>query len=155
MTEHLSWHYTPPVEQDQRIHDCASHRGDVDTPRLPCDVTIMLVDDETEVRNMLARALRREGYSIVDAGDGIEALDMLTNDQGPPVHLLITDLDMPRLGGADLAQHLLATNRVRRVIFMTGGFASATLGASGHSLLLRKPFNLHALTSAVRELLAS
>jgi CheY-like chemotaxis protein len=72
------------------------------------------------VRSVLTRALRREGYDIVAARDGVEAMDMLSGDLHPPVDLLITDLDMPRLGGIDLARHVRAANWVQRVIFMTG-----------------------------------
>ncbi|NTW97340.1 MAG: response regulator [Oscillochloris sp.] len=114
----------------------------------------MLVDDEPTVRSVLSRALRREGYQIVDAGDGVEALDILECDMHAPVHLLITDLDMPRLGGLDLAKHMRAANRVQRVIFMTGDTTKAMPLDGRHSTLLQKPFNLKALASVVHQMLA-
>jgi DNA-binding response OmpR family regulator len=127
--------------------------ADKAAPQTPQDKTILLVDDEPMVRNVLSRALRREGYGIMDARDGIEALDMLSGGLRSPVHLLITDLDMPRLGGIDLARHVRAANWVQRVIFMTGDLATANVVKERDSALLWKPFSLRVLTATVREML--
>jgi two-component system response regulator MprA len=120
---------------------------------MPQDLTILLVDDEPMVRSVLARALRREGYGIVDAQDGVEALDMLSGGLHESVQLLITDLDMPRLGGVALARYARAANWVQRVIFMTGDSASPPVADEEHSVMLWKPFSLQVFTATVREIL--
>jgi two-component system cell cycle sensor histidine kinase/response regulator CckA len=128
--------------------------SDMAAPQAPHDVRIMVVDDEPAVRSVLARALRREGYTIVDACDGIEALRLLSSSSHTPVHLLITDINMPRLGGLDLARQVRAANHVRRVIFMSGDIEADTTESEGHSVMLWKPFSLRALSATVREVLA-
>ncbi len=120
----------------------------------PHHITILLVDDEPSVRNLLVRILRREGYQIVDAADGLEALDLFATSSDHPIHLLITDLDMPRLGGIELARHLRDTNRVQRVIFMTGDTNRIGPHTPEHHALLQKPFHPHVLTQMVNQVLA-
>jgi two-component system, cell cycle sensor histidine kinase and response regulator CckA len=154
MTEHSMPQPTFSIDLNCRVHDGIAHRAEVVAPHSPCDVRIMLVDDEPMVRSVLSRALRREGYQIVDAGDGLEALNLIEDGTASPVHLLITDLNMPRLGGVDLARHMRATNHVQRVIFMTGDTPAGSLIDGDHSALLQKPFNLKTLASAVHQILA-
>ncbi len=120
----------------------------------PHHITILLVDDEPDLRSLLARVLRREGYQIVDAADGLEALDLFATPSDHPIHLLITDLDMPRLGGLDLARHLRETNRVQRVIFMTGDMHRFGSQAPEHHALLQKPFPPRLLTQVVSQVLS-
>lgn len=154
MTEHPMLLHSSSVDPDRRVHDGIAHKATIATPPSPRDVTIMLVDDEPTIRSVLSRALRREGYQIVDAADGIEALDLFEGNLRSPVHLLITDLDMPRLGGIELARHLRASNHVQRVIFMTGDSPTGALIDGGHSTLIQKPFNLKVLATTVHEMLA-
>ncbi|EFO81161.1 PAS domain S-box protein [Oscillochloris trichoides DG-6] len=123
-------------------------------PYPPHHITILLVDDEPDLRSLLVRVLRREGYQIVDAADGLEALDLFAHLSHHPIHLLITDLDMPRLGGLDLARHLRETNRVQRVIFMTGDMNRVGPHAPEHHALLQKPFHPRLLAQVVNQILA-
>jgi CheY-like chemotaxis protein len=116
-------------------------------------IRIMVVDDEPAVRSVVTRALRREGYTTIDASDGVEALGLLSSSAHDPIHLLITDLDMPRLGGVDLAKRVRAANWVQHVIFMSGDIAANPAGEERHSVMLWKPFSLRALAATVRELL--
>jgi two-component system response regulator MprA len=113
----------------------------------------MVVDDEPAVLSVLTRALRREGYATVDACDGVEALRLLAGDESAPVHLLITDLNMPRLGGLDLARRVRAANWVEHVIFISGDIETDATGGEEHSMMLWKPFSLKALAATVREVL--
>lgn len=143
----------PDTAFDYTAYRRSADQGLMLSPRSPEDITILLVEDEPAVRDMIARALRREGYQIVDASDGVEAIDLFNLHPLAEVHLLITDMDMPRLGGLDLASQLRAANLVQRVIYMTGDiFRSPPSELT--STLLRKPFNLQHLTSVVREMLA-
>lgn len=154
MTELPMLHHVSSVDPDCRAYEGVVHRGGTIAPPSPGDVTIMLVDDEPDLRRLISRALRREGYQIVDAGDGIEALALLEAHSSSPVHLLITDLDMPRLGGVDLARHLRDSNQIQRVIFMTGNSPDGPLIEGGYNTLIQKPFNLKALSLAIQALLA-
>lgn len=150
MAEHPT---LPPTSLPDR-DTCLGLTSHLAAPQAPVDTTILLVEDEPTVRNMLARALRREGYQIVGAGDGAEAIRLIERQPLLDIHLLITDLDMPHLGGIDLTRRLQAARRVQRVIYMTGDIFRATPTIELASDMLRKPFNLHRLTAAVREILA-
>lgn len=154
MTNHIALHHALVIDTEHLAGRGTRCIGTMVETQIQHDVTIMLVDDEPAVRNVLARALRREGYSIIDAQDGIEAIDMLADGLSSPVHLLITDLNMPRLGGLDLARRVRDANWVRRVIFMTGDVTLDTLSDGDESALLWKPFNLQSLVGTVRDMLA-
>ncbi len=79
---------------------------------------IMLVDDDEDVRNTLARMLEGDGHEIVPAANGNEALDVL--DKGEPLDLLLTDVIMPGLNGFNLAR-MARTRRPRiKVLYLTG-----------------------------------
>lgn len=154
MTELSMLHHVSSVDHDHRAYEDSVHHGHTVASTSPSDVTIMLVDDEPELRRLISRALRREGYQIVDAGDGIEALALLESYPDASVHLLITDLNMPRLGGVELARQLRIANQVRRVIFMSGNTPLDSLIEGGYSTLIQKPFNLKVLSAAIQDLLA-
>lgn len=115
-------------------------------------ITIMLVEDEPMVRSLLARVLRARGYTIVEAGDGMEALELAAT-LPHPVDLLLTDVVMPRMGGIDLAAQMIAGGYALRVLYMTG-YSDVTLhGVDVNVAVLRKPFAPRALTDAVQRML--
>ena len=69
-----------------------------------CGATVLVVDDEEILRSYMARVLEGEGYSVIEAENGVEALSLLSRkDPGVVVDLVITDVRMPRMGGRDLA----------------------------------------------------
>ncbi|MBK9407017.1 MAG: response regulator [Gemmatimonadetes bacterium] len=90
-------------------------------PRSPGDAAqvILLVEDDGDVRASTARALRRAGYVVLDAGDGEEALQLVAA-RPTPVDLVVTDVVMPRLGGAELARRLQQRWPELPVLFMSG-----------------------------------
>ena len=114
--------------------------------------TILLVEDQAEVRMMAARSLRAEGYTVVEASDGQEALDAVSARAGD-VALVLTDLAMPRLGGLDLSNELARLAPRLPVLFMTGYTSSEAMrrGALRRGYpLIEKPFTPEELATRVR-----
>ena len=117
--------------------------------------TILLAEDETEVRELVREALRRGGYAVLEARDGAEALRLAEN-YGGPIHLLLTDVVMPNLGGPDLAARLSASRPGLRVIYMSGYsefIAAGHGGISPFAYFLQKPFGMELMGRKVREVL--
>ena len=117
--------------------------------------TILLVEDETNLRRMGRRYLENQGYTVLDAADGASALQ-ISNSYPSPIHLLLTDVVMPGMNGQELAQSLSALRPETKVLYMSG----YTEDAIGHNgileegiILLQKPFTLPALKEKVRETL--
>jgi PAS domain S-box-containing protein len=81
--------------------------------------TILLVDDEEALLNLAAERLTECGYTVLPARDGVHALDIARSFNGP-IHLLLTDIMMPKMGGLALARYLSELRPGTRVVFMTG-----------------------------------
>ncbi len=115
--------------------------------------TILLVEDETGVRELASEFLRSAGYTILEANDGASAL-AIANEHGGPIELLLTDMVMPRMNGKDLAQKVCAMRADIRVVFMTGyaDFPGKTgePGSPGGNVL-QKPFSRATLLEMVRQ----
>jgi signal transduction histidine kinase len=110
--------------------------------------TILLVEDEEVVREAIARTLEKLGYSVLVAGGGREALDIL---QGcGRVDLLLLDLIMPELGGVKLAERIPAPHRDKPILFMTGYPACEEVGSRP---FIQKPFTTPELQARLSELL--
>ena len=119
--------------------------------------TVLLVEDEDAVRSLVRQVLAAEGYRVLTAGDGDEALRM-ASEHGRGIDLLLTDLVMPGMTGRELALQLQPQHPETRVLFMSG-YSTAAYGESGelgeHAQFLHKPFTPEALVRRVRELLAA
>jgi len=117
--------------------------------------TVLIVEDEEAVRALAKTALARKGYRVLEAANGGEAL-LLCESERAPIHLLVTDVVMPGLGGADLAQRLAPLRSEMKVLFISGYTDRA---AARHGTMqpgaayLEKPFSLDALARKVREVL--
>jgi two-component system, cell cycle sensor histidine kinase and response regulator CckA len=117
--------------------------------------TILLVEDEKAVRAMAGFALRTNGYTLVEAADGEEAARLCERHEGP-IHLLVTDVVMPRMGGRQLTERLKTLHPEMRVLFMSGYTDDAVVR---HGVLeaevafLQKPFTMDALHRKVRAVL--
>lgn len=120
------------------------------------ETTILVVEDERVVRSFAVRTLRGEGYQVLEAAHGMEALEVAERHPGP-VHLLFTDLVMPRVGGRALAEALRRRRPGLRVLFTSGYPADAFYGRvpGDYELVLIKPYEPACLTRRVRELLGS
>jgi two-component system cell cycle sensor histidine kinase/response regulator CckA len=117
--------------------------------------TILLVEDESGVRSFVKMALQRFGYRVIEA-DTAEAALTLLRAHAAPVHLLLTDVVLPGMDGAQLATHVTRERPDARVLFMSG--YARTLGSIEGGLdpsinLLEKPFTADALLTRTRELL--
>ena len=119
--------------------------------------TVLVVDDEPEVLELAAEILRRVGYTVLEATDGANALEVAGRHEGE-IHLLVTDMVMPGMSGRDLAARLRALRTSLRVLYISGYVqdvsARAAL-ASETSAFVAKPFTPEMLTDRVRELLAA
>ncbi|MBA2627098.1 MAG: response regulator [Gemmatimonadales bacterium] len=114
------------------------------TPREP---TILVVDDDPLLRELAARVLRRGGYVVIEAADGLEAL---AHCKGTGlIDLVVTDVRMPRLDGLRMAAACGAHRPNLPFLFMSGDADPATLSGP----LLAKPFGPAKLAATVRELL--
>jgi two-component system, cell cycle sensor histidine kinase and response regulator CckA len=113
--------------------------------------TVLLVEDEGAVRSMVKRALTAAGYNVVEARDGLEALVRSQAHRGP-IDLVLTDVVMPHLGGADLVPILKRRHPRMRTIFMSGYTQSVvmTQGIDEAAPCIIKPFSAEDVTRTVR-----
>jgi signal transduction histidine kinase len=119
--------------------------------------TVLVVEDELGVRELACAFLRAGGYSVLQAADSEEALRLAAGFSGP-IHLLLTDVVMPKQSGTELAKCLQASRTDLRVIFMTGyaDFSAGNLGSTAvDSILLQKPFSKASLLEKAREVLTA
>jgi signal transduction histidine kinase/CheY-like chemotaxis protein len=117
--------------------------------------TILLVEDDERVRRVVEKILRRRGYQVLEAENAGEALVVAERHEAP-IHLLLSDLVMPRMSGRELAERLQPLRPEMKVLFMTGYTADAILRhgvAEGTVALIHKPVNIETLARRVRELL--
>jgi CheY-like chemotaxis protein len=122
------------------------------------DETILLVEDEPAVRELAARVLRSQGYTVLEAGDGIEALQFLARQPDTRIDLLMTDVVMPRMGGGALAERVIGLRPAIKVLFTSGYTEDAILHAGDLATgthFLHKPFAPAVLTQKVRGILDS
>jgi CheY-like chemotaxis protein len=117
--------------------------------------TILLVEDEQSVRVLMRDELRKLGYRVLEAKNGIEAC-LLATQQAGSFQLLLTDVVMPGMAGRELAQHLSVIYPDLRALFISGYMDDVGIMAGleeGTSSFLQKPFTPEALARAVRNLL--
>ena len=117
--------------------------------------TILLAEDDSGVRQVAKRALTAAGYTVLDAGTGADALQVAVGVPGP-IHLLLTDVIMPEMGGRELAERLTATRPDVKVLFMSGYSDDAVVrhGVMREEIaFIQKPFRSEALARKVREVL--
>ncbi|MEJ2671981.1 MAG: PAS domain S-box protein, partial [Deltaproteobacteria bacterium] len=118
--------------------------------------TILLVEDEVEVRHVVRRMLALKGYSVLSAHDGQEALEIGQKHPGP-IHLLLTDVAMPAMGGRELAERLASSHPEMKVLFMSGHTEDGMVRRGVRESLInfiQKPFRVDQLLVKVRKLLA-
>ncbi|MEW6544671.1 MAG: response regulator [Nitrospirota bacterium] len=122
----------------------------------PSSETILLAEDHESVRQLLTKILHRQGYTVLSVDRGTEALRLWERHEGP-IHLLLTDVQMPEMGGPELVRHIRAQRPTIPVIYMSANPCPALLSAlesESKTALLLKPFTPEILTRTVRALLA-
>jgi CheY-like chemotaxis protein len=117
--------------------------------------TVLLVEDEPSVRGLAARVLRNQGYEVLEAVNGDEALQIANRHKGK-IDLLLTDVVMPQIGGKELYDQLKPMRADLKVLF-TSGYTETAILHQGELppgvAFLQKPFSPIFLTHKVREIL--
>jgi len=158
------WVYSEPgLGTTFKIYLPRVHAGNYESPPLPpeeafvprgCE-TILLVEDEPAVRQSEREFLLLNGYIVLEASDGEDALH-LASGFNSVIDLMITDVVMPRMGGAKLAGQLRAFRPDLKVLFVSG-YAEATVLRQGaidlSSSFLQKPFSLKTLARKIRKVI--
>ncbi|MGA7504897.1 MAG: PAS domain S-box protein [Candidatus Sulfotelmatobacter sp.] len=114
--------------------------------------TILLVEDEESVRQLVRETLESRGYRVLEAANGQTAL-ALAAEHKDDLHLVITDVVMPGLSGHELAQQLLDGRPALKVLYLSGYAQDAFPPSESHKAFLQKPFTLQSLARKVREVL--
>ena len=120
---------------------------------VPKETVILLAEDEALVRNLVQLMLNREGYAVLAANDGQEALEICQAFKDP-IHLLLTDVRMPRMDGMELKRRVRALRPDVRVIVMSGETAQIIAADNTPDAFLRKPFVPPTLLKCVQRVLA-
>jgi two-component system cell cycle sensor histidine kinase/response regulator CckA len=144
--------YFPSVEGKLDTQD-----GKNETESFPAGTeTVLLVEDEPSVRDLANRLLKLQGYKVLEAANGEEALRLGQENTGENIHLLLTDVVLPQMGGKELADQLKIFRPGIKVLYTSGYTDYAivhhgVLNSGTH--FLQKPFSLKTLSQKVREAL--
>jgi signal transduction histidine kinase len=116
--------------------------------------TILVTEDEDAIRNLIEDVLSKQGYRVITAADGAEALHLVRQNDGE-IDLVITDVVMPRLSGPEMVKHLQADHPGTKVIFMSGYAKQGSLAAieDKEAEILEKPFSPQDVLTLVRKVL--
>jgi len=140
-----------------RVEEAAETAGParVHPAQNPVTETVLLVEDEESVRQLVRETLEAKGYKVLEADHGTAALEIAERHDGP-IDILITDVVMPGMNGREVSAQLCAAHPKTRVLYLSGYAEDAIVhegvldpGAS----FLQKPFSLHSLARKVREVL--
>jgi PAS domain S-box-containing protein len=162
------------IEVDSAEHDGTTFRILVPTTTAPAErvpapdwsseaprgwESVLLVEDQEEVRSTIARLLRTHGYSVIEASDGARALEQIQRGEADGVSLLITDLVMPNIGGEALVSAMRPDFPALPVLVISGfdqrGSVHRMFERGDASAFLEKPFEARPMLKLVRELLDS
>jgi two-component system cell cycle sensor histidine kinase/response regulator CckA len=144
--------YLPRVEKVAETHvprDDAGHlaRG---------NETVLVVEDDPSLRDLIARVLRGLGYAVHEAVNGNDAVQMVHEGNRKKIDLLVTDVVMPRMGGRELVEKIKTVQPEMKVLYISGyteGSITNHVVFDQEDTFLQKPFSLKDLTKKVREVL--
>ena len=134
--------------------------GAPDAPRdetMPGQFRVLVVDDDSGIRSLVARVLERAGWLVVDAGDGAQALEILERGK-VDIDLVLTDVSMPMLDGLELGRRIAGMTPPRPVLYMSSELPDALASGGADRKIppfLLKPFSMETLVTAVVGLLAA
>jgi CheY-like chemotaxis protein len=117
--------------------------------------TVLVVEDQDAVRDVTVRILRRNGYVVLEAATGAEAISVAADNE---IDLLLTDVVMPKMSGRELAEHLRISRPDLPVLYMSGyaqGLFGPLRALDEGVALIPKPFNERALLQSVHDTLTS
>jgi PAS domain S-box-containing protein len=160
----MIWVYSEPGQGTTfkiylpRVHEVASAAAPVaeKSTKLGGTETVLLVEDEDAVRHLAQEVLQSNGYRVLDASNGNEAIKVAQRHDGI-IDLMVTDVVMPLLGGRELAEKLSVTRPGMRVLYMSGYTDDAMVHhgvLDGSAAFLEKPFAPDALALKIREVLS-
>ena len=144
--------YLPTAKVTDLPAQRAAEPGPQDAAPAGGNETILLVEDDATLRDLTQRVLEERGYRVLTAPSGIDALAMVERIR-EPIHLLLTDVVMPRMSGAALAEGVRDRNPATRVVFMSGYTDEAAVrqaAAGGGIRFIQKPYKPEGLLSTIR-----
>ena len=144
--------YLPRVEEETGAPPMQDNAGHL--PR--GDETVLVVEDDPSLRALAARVLRYQGYKVLEATNGDEAIAIARENIQGKIHLLLTDVVMPHMGGRELVRRMKTLHSEIRVLFISGYTDHAITHHAGlkpGTPFLQKPFSPTALAKKVREVL--
>ena len=146
--------YLPELADGTGVDNVEKATPSVSSPARGTE-TILLVEDQDGIRDLVREFLKQQGYTVLHAADGSEALQIASQHK-EPIHLMLTDVVMPNLGGRELANRLSESRPEMKVLFMSG-YPDHAAWNSGQSdeveAVLQKPFPLDLLARKIRSLL--
>jgi CheY-like chemotaxis protein len=137
--------------------EVAAHPASLQSSDLPRGTeTILLVEDDSALRKMASSLLARLGYVVLAAANGVEALNLMKQQNNNPIDLLFADEAMPQMSGKELSDRVLELHAEIKILF-TSAYTENAMGRQGVPnpgvALLQKPFSPSALAQKVREVL--
>ncbi|MEW6377711.1 MAG: PAS domain S-box protein [Thermodesulfobacteriota bacterium] len=146
--------YLPSVDEEAEALPSRNESG-----KLPKGTeTVLLVEDEPSVRELAARVLRQQGYTVLEATNGNEAMCIARGHMKEKIHLLLSDVVMPQMGGKELVKQFKSLHPEIKVLFISGYTDIAITHNSGFkpgATFLQKPFSPTELVKKVRNVLDS
>jgi len=140
-----------------RVEDAVepAHSSQASKTSLRGTETVLLVEDEESVRQLVRETLSARGYQVLEADEGEKALAVAATHNGP-IHMLVTDVVMPGMSGRELAKRLAQTHPQTKVLYLSGYTEDAIVHQGvldSGTAFLQKPFTLQMLSRKVREVL--
>ncbi|TAJ08810.1 MAG: response regulator [Nitrospirae bacterium] len=120
-------------------------------------ITVLLVEDEPEIRRFIVRVLAVQGYQVLEAHDGTQALALCRQHPGP-IHLLLTDVVIPDTSGPELAANIQAFHPQIHLLYISAfdtDLLKQNFGLNARAAFLQKPFDAEDLLKKVQDALQS
>jgi CheY-like chemotaxis protein len=135
-----------------KIQSAAAEREEIDSPIAPMPATVLIVDDDPDVRQFLVETLQTFGYHVLEAEDGYAGLSVLAKSSP---HLVIVDYAMPGLTGAEMVRELRLKRPNLPILFASGYAETAAVEEvlDENTSVLRKPFEIPKLREIISKLL--
>lgn len=128
----------------------------MEIPKSPGDETIMLIEDEDEIRNMLGLALKNFEYEVVSCSDAADAQAYFMENPSANIDLVIADINLPGMTGPEFAEWLAAMNKSFEILYMSGYSQQAVISDGSikkGANFLAKPFRPSDLAQKIRSIL--